>query len=140
MSNQYILILNQNQRITTYRCEHINYLIKATIEEIFNSYNLEPSELTSEDFEFQDFRDLYDLEHFESKSLKELFEFFEKIKNDKITLNDKSIYEFNSNHEFPQYYNIKWSLKIEPKYGSLIIHGFTNVDKQYPTNFHIEKI
>lgn len=34
MSKQYILILNQNQRMTTYRCEHINYLIKDCIGQL----------------------------------------------------------------------------------------------------------
>lgn len=134
MSKQYILILNQNQRITTYRCENINYLIKETIDEILTSYSFEPSEMTSEDFDFEDFKDLYDLNYFEAKNLKELFQFREKIENDDVELKDDSKYEFLSHH------NQNWSLKIEPKYGSLIVHGFTNVDKQYPTNFHIEEI
>lgn len=134
MSNQYILILNQNQRITTYRCENINYLITEGIDEILNSYGFEPSEMTSEDFDFEDFRDLYDLDYFEAKNLKELFQFREKIENVQFELNDDSKYEF------PLHSNPNWSLKIEPKYCSLIIHGFTNVNKQYPTNFHIEKI
>jgi hypothetical protein len=134
MSSQYILILNQKQRITTYRCEHINYLVKEVIDEILTSYGFEPSEMTSKDFDFKDFRDLYDLNYFEAKSLKELFQFREKIENVQFELND------NSKYEFPLHHNPDWSLKIEPKYGSLIIHGFTNVDKQYPTNFHIEKL
>ena len=134
MSNQYILILNQNQRITTYRCNNINYVVTESIDEILNSYGFNPSEMTSEDFDFKDFRDLYDLDCFEAKSLKELFQFREKIENVQFELNDDSKYEF------PLHPNQKWSLKIEPKYGSLIIHGFTNVDKQYPTNFHIEEI
>lgn len=80
MSNQYILILNQNQRITTYRCNNINYLITEGIDEILNSYGFNPSEMTSKDFDFKDFRDLYDLDCFEAKSLKELFQFREKSK------------------------------------------------------------
>lgn len=134
MSNQYILILNQKQRITTYRCEHINSLIKDCIDEILNSYSFDPSEMTSNDFDFEDFRDLYDLDYFKTKSLKELFQFRDKIEHNELKLNDDSKYEF------PLHHNPDWSLKIEPKYGSLIIHGFTNVDKQYPTNFHIEKL
>lgn len=134
MSNQYILILNHNQRITTYRCENINYLIIECIDEILNSYSFDPSEMTSEDFDFEDFRDLYDLDYFEAKSLKELFQFRDKIENVQFELNDDSKYEF------PLHHNPYWSLKIEPKYGSLIVHGFTNVDKQYPINFHIEEI
>lgn len=134
MSSQYILILNQKQRITTYRCEHINYLVKEVIDEILTSYSFDPSEMTSEDFDFEDFRDLYDLDYFEAKSLKEIFQFRDKIEHNELKLNDDSKYEF------PLHHNPDWSLKIEPKYGSLIIHGFTNVDKQYPTNFHIEKL
>lgn len=131
---QYMLILNQKQHITTYRCNNINYLVKDVIDEILSSYGFDPSEMTSEDFDFGDFRNLYDLDYFEAKSLKEIFQFREKIENDEVELTDDSKYEF------PLHYNPDWSLKIEPKYGSLIIHGFTNVDKQYPTNFQIEEI
>lgn len=134
MTKQYILIINKNQQITTYRYENINYLIKKAIDEILNSYNFDTNEMISENFDFKDFRDLYDLNYFEAKSLKELFQFREKIENDEVELKNDSEYEF------PLHYNPKWSLKIKPKYGSLIVHGFTNVDKQYPTNFHMEEI
>lgn len=131
---QYMLILSQKQHITTYRCKNINYLVNDVIDEILNSYGFDPSQISSEDFDFSDFRNLYDLDYFEAKSLKELFQFREKIKNNEIELKDDSKYEF------PLHHNPNWSLKIEPKYESLIVHGFTNVDKQYPTNFHIEEL
>lgn len=131
---QYILILNQKQHIATYRCKNINYLINDVIDKILNSYGFEPSEMTSEDFDFKDFRDLYDLDYLEAKSLKELFQFREEIENNEVKLKDDSKYEF------PLHHNTNWSLKIEPKHESLIVHGFTNVNKQYPTNFLIEEI
>ena len=130
---QYFSITSRGLKINTYRSENLNYLIKDIIDDILWSYGLESEEITSETFDSQYFRELFDFDKNDAKALKKLVEFEELLSNKNIELDNHSNYQFSDS-------NKNWSLKIEPKYGSLIVHGFTNVDKQYPTNFHIEEI
>lgn len=131
---QYMLILSQRTRILTYRSENLKSLIKTTIDEILNSYDFEfdIDELQSEDFDHPVVQDLFHTRS-EANALKELIQFKESLSDTDINLDEKSNYKFSEP-------NNRWSLKFEEYHKSTVVCGFTNVDKMFSTNFHIEEI
>ena len=132
-TKQYFMVFSRDQNIFIYRSKCLNHFIKEAIDEIFESYKLDPEEITGEDFDSQYFRELYELEESDAKALKKLFDFRESLSNKNIELNDKSNYQFLGP-------NNKWALKFEQKYKVTIITGFTNVEEGSKVSFRIEEI
>lgn len=130
---QYFSITCQGLKINTYRSENLSYLIKDIIDDIIWSYGLDSDEITSGDFDSQHFRELFDFDENEANALKELVEFKESLENTTIELNKTINYQFSDP-------NNKWSLKFEEYHKNTVVCGFTNVDKMFSTNFHIEEI
>ena len=132
-TKQYFMVFSRNQNIFIYRSKYLNHFIKEAIDEIFESYKLDPEEIAGEDFDSQYFRELYELEESDAKSLKNLFEFRELLSDKAIKLNKESNYQFLGPND-------KWALVFEQKYKVTIITGFTNVEEGSKVSFRIEEI
>ena len=132
-TKQYFSITSRGLKIITYRSENLNGILKEIIDDILWSYRLEPDEITSETFDSDYFRELFDFDEDDANALKKLVKFKESLEDITIKLDETSNYQF----EDPEN---KWSLKFEQLHGHTFVSGFTIIDEQYSTAYHIEEI